>query len=488
MFPRCCCSANRVSLVQRCGKQVVLLLLLMLLMLAREDADAGVMGVEMIEVKGGCLQVTLKAGEHIKADPRCIVSRGVGLALRPPTPLEEEGILGGLKRRLRKATLGGQDRQQQQQQQQRDNHRLEKVSNTMASNETDCFFAPPFPADVVVVSVSSGGGDESVGEDRRDYDDVHGGDRRKARQRQEGRGGDRPAARGSRHGSEKPRKLVLLTQAIVAVGPGVVVKPSPLPDAAGGGGGGGSSLSRRQQQRGGPVVTTGALSLCEGQGPIAVAGYGKLKKLRLRPGQRRLVDSSRAVGWTSGVTCLTGAGGRASIPTTGNNNGASNPAGAFTTFAGPGTVYVQTHSLPGLRRLLLPKSGVSLQGGVPLGLLGPGGSGAGALFAPRGVPPTVGLSLKRGLVKRAKAGAKRVSLAVAFFALYLVVYSLVTALLLEGRDGLANAPRHAVQVVRSLAKVARRVAVVLVRLGREELWREGEGGGGTPPQKSPAER
>ncbi|CAN0583140.1 unnamed protein product, partial [Ectocarpus sp. 12 AP-2014] len=255
------------------------------------------------------------------------------------------------------------------------------------------------------------------------------------------------------HGSDKPRKLVLLTQAIVAVGPGVIVKPSPLPDTAGGGGGGGSSLSRRQQQRGGPVVTTGALSLCEGQGPIAVAGYGKLKKLRLRPGQKRLVDSSRAVGWTSGV----GTGGRAPVPTTGDNNGANNPVGAFTTFVGPGTVYVQTHSLPGLRRLLLPKSGVSLQGGVPSGLLGAGGRGAGALFAPRGGPPTVGLSLKRGLAKRAKAGAKRVSLAVAFFALYLVVYSLVTALLLEGRDGLANAPRHAVQVVRSLAKVVRRV-------------------------------
>ncbi|CAN0212572.1 unnamed protein product [Ectocarpus sp. 13 AM-2016] len=484
----CCCSTNRVYLVQL-WKQVVLLLFLMLLMLAREDDVSGVMGVEMIEVKGGCLQVTLKAGEHIKADPRCIVSRGVGLALRPPTPLEKQGILGGLKRRLRKVALGGQDKQQQQQkQQQRDNHRLERVSNTMASNETDCFLAPPFPGDVFVVSVSSGGGDESVGEDRRDYDDAHRGDRRKARQRQEGRGGDRPAARGSRRGSDKPRKLVLLTQAIVAVGPGVVVKPSPLSDSAGGGGGGGSSLSRRQQQRGGPVVTTGALSLCEGQGPIAVGGYGRLKKLRLRPGQRRLVDSSRAVGWTSGVTCLTGTGGRASVPTTDNNIGANSPAGALTTFVGPGTIYVQTHSLPGLRRLLLPKSGVSLQGGVPSGLLGGGGGGAGALFAPRGGSPTVGLSLKRGLAKRAKAGAKRVSLAVAFFALYLVVYSLVTALLLEGRDGLANAPRHAVQVVRSLAKVARRVAVVLVRLGREELWREGGGGGGTPPQKSAPER
>ncbi|CAN0531217.1 unnamed protein product [Ectocarpus sp. 12 AP-2014] len=55
----CCCSTNRVSLVQR-WKQVVLLLLLMLLILAREDAVSGVMGVEMIEVKGGCLQVTLK--------------------------------------------------------------------------------------------------------------------------------------------------------------------------------------------------------------------------------------------------------------------------------------------------------------------------------------------------------------------------------------------------------------------------------------------
>lgn len=410
------------------------------------------------------------------------MSRGVGLALRPPARPEKQGILGGLKRRLRKTAHGRQGKQQQR----RESHRLERVSNTMPSNETDCFFALPFPGDIALVSVSGGGGDKSVGEDRRDYDDAHGGDRPSSRKARQGRGGDRPAAR-DRHRSDKPRKFVLLTQAIVAVGPGVVVKPSPLPDAAAGGEGGGGS--RRQQQRGGPVATTGALSLCEGQGPIAVAGYGKLKKLRLRPGQKRLVDSSRAVGWTSGVMCLTGTRGRASATGSSDNNGANSPADAFTTFVGPGTVYVQTHSLPGLRRLLLPKSGLSLHGGVPSGLLGAGGRGAGALFAPRGGPSTkVGLSLKRGLAKRAKAGAKRVSLAVAFFALYLVVYSLVTALLLEGRDGLANAPRHAVQVVRSLAKVVRRVIVVLLRLGREELWREGEAGGGTPPQNIPVER
>ena len=61
----------------------------------------------------------------------------------------------------------------------------------------------------------------------------------------------------------------------------------------------------------------------------------------------------------------------------------------------------------------------------------------------------------------------------------------MTALLLEGRDGLPNAPRHAVQVVRSLAKVVRRLAVVMLKLGREELW--GAEGGGDRGVASPAE-
>lgn len=104
----------------------------------------------------------------------------------------------------------------------------------------------------------------------------------------------------------------------------------------------------------------------------------------------------------------------------------------------------------------------------------------------------MGLSLKRGLAKRSKAGLKRVLLGLAFLALYAVV----TALLLEGRDGLVKAPRHAVQVARSLTKVARRVAMILIRLAREELWSIGEGeassggggGGASLPEGNPVER
>lgn len=102
----------------------------------------------------------------------------------------------------------------------------------------------------------------------------------------------------------------------------------------------------------------------------------------------------------------------------------------------------------------------------------------------------VGRSLKRGLAKRTKAGAKRVLLGLACLALYAVV----TALLLDGREGLVNAPRHAVQVARSLIKVARRVATILMRLAREELfWRNGEGeagggGGASLPDGNPVDR
>lgn len=250
---------------------------------------------------------------------------------------------------------------------------------------------------------------------------------------------------------------MLLTQALVAVGPGVTVTPLPA-DAPGSPGGGAGS-----RRSGG--AKPGVLSLCEGNGPIAVAGYGRLRRMQLRAGQRRMVDSSRAVGWTSGVICSSE--GRRS-------GGSSGHPSTVTCFTGPGVVYVQTHSLAGLRRLLLPSAGSSRQGGVS-GFRGAGGRLGGGVGASRRVE--VGLSLKRGLAKRARAGAKRAALALTFFALYVVIYSLATALLLEGREGLVNAPRHAVQVMRSLINLARRVLLVLIRLGQEELWRK-EGGDG----------
>lgn len=309
--------------------------------------------------------------------------------------------------------------------------------------------------------------------------------------------------------------LVVLTQAIVAVGPEVTVRAIPSKHETRGGGGGSSSprpyhhhrQQQQQQQRGGSHAAAGALSVCEGQGNVALAGYGKLQTLRLRPGEKRVLDSSRAVGWTSGVICLDGAGERKPRSTTATTTTTANAkfkratsSSTVATFVGPGTVYVQTHSLSALRRLLTPKppaAGVSLRGhggDVTSSLLGVGRRARAPSPPPRrgGV---VGLSLKRGLAKRSKAGAKKALLGVSFLALYAVV----TALLLDGRDGLANAPRHAVQVARSLIKVARRLAMILIRLAREELWRNGEGatrdgdggGGGGGPlllDSNPAER
>ncbi len=375
--------------------------------------------------------MSCQGGEYIKADPRCIVSRGVGLALRPPATVDNKGsgVLDGLKRRIRneaeKPVRGNP-------------LHLQRLSNTMASNVTDCLLAPPFPGTVSLVSISSsrgasGGGSQSMSSSRR----------------------------------EKPRKLVVLSQAIVATGPEVTVQAFPSEDRG------------RRRGRGGDLAAMGALSVCEGKGQLALSGYGKILKVRLKPGQKRVVGSSHAVGWTSGAMCLAGAGERASRASgsgSDTNIGAGSPS-AVSTFVGPGTVYVQTHSLSGLRRLLLPKSGAgsSLHSGRGRGR---GRGGAAAAPAPRrGGAVVVGLSLKRGLAKRAKAVAKRVLFASAFFALYLVVYSVATALLLEGRDGLVNAPRHALQVVRSLIKVARRVVTVLIRVVREELWRKGEVGG-----------
>lgn len=384
-----------------------------------------------------------QAGDHIKADPRCIVSRGAGLAIRPPDTEDGGSLLRGIKRKLLKA-------------QEHEQHRnpLQTLSNTMASNVTDCLLAPPFPGDIALVSVDSddsraptpAGKPHHRHTQRRGATDTRG---RQSRSAPAARGNGRRAA-GAK--GKEGQKFVLVTQALVAVGPGVLVTPLPAS--------GGSPASLPNRGDGGSKV--GALSICEGEGQIALAGYGRLRKMRLRAGQKRLVDSSRAVAWTSGITCLP-VRGRGS----GNTSGGPSAATA-TTFVGPGMVYVQTHSLAGLRRLLLPKAGVLFPGGVP-GFGGAGRAGRGAGTSRR---VEVGLSLKRGLAKRAKAGARRVMLALALFSLYVVVYSLVTTLLLEGRDGLVNAPGHAVQVVRSLAKMARRVVIVLIRLGQEELWRK----------------
>lgn len=358
-------------------------------------------------------------------------------------------MLQGLKRKLLKNT--GDEQHQNQ---------LQTLSNTMSLNATECLLAPPFPGDIALVSVERGTDADPPDTGKRPRTNMESIAGRAATDSRGRRSRAPPAGRRKEQSEPRgrdtePRTFVLLTQALVAVGPEVTVTPISA------GGQTPSSLLTLKSGR----SKAGALSLCEGRGPIAVAGYGRLKKLRLRAGQRRIVDSNRAVGWTSSITQLS-TGGRAS------GSSAENPS-AVVSFVGPGVVYLQTHSLAGLRRLLLPKAGVYPQGGVS-GFRGAGRAGSGASRRAE-----VGLSLKRGLAKRARAGAKRVMLALAFFALYVVVYSLATALLLEGREGLGNAPRHALQVVRSLAQVTRRVVTVLLRLGQEELWgkeRDDQGG------------
>lgn len=354
---------------------------------------------------------------------------------------------------------------------------LRTIANTMASNATDCLLAPQFPGDIALVSLSS---DEPptpppVVRRPRNHSGRRGGSgssrgrplRGSSAARREGR--PSPSAADT---ETRKIKLVVTSQALVAVGADVMVTP-----LASGVGAPKGSVAR--EARASPM---GYLSVCEGRGAIAVAAFGRLRTVRLKAGQRRLVDSSRVVGWTSGVTRLAGQG-RAS----GNPDGGGGVP-PVTSFVGPGVVYVQTHSLSGLRRLLLPQAAASLQQG--------GGSGFrrfGQAGGRRGTSrrAEVGLSLKRGLAKRAKNGARRAALGLAFFGVYVVVYSLVTALLLEGREGLSNAPRHAVQVVRSLAKVLRRLAVVMLKLGREELWgteRGGARGVASLPAEVPTER
>lgn len=408
-----------------------------------------------------------QAGDSAKVDPRCIVSRGAGLAVRPPDALGQGGLIKELKRRLLKV-------------QGEDPHRdpLRTIANTMASNTTDCLLAPHFPGDIALVSLSS---DEPptpspVGRRARNQSGrrgASGGSRgRPQRGSSAARREGRPSPSTEHTEARKLKKLVMVTQALVAVGADVTVTPLAS-------GVGAPKGSAAREVRSSPM---GHLSICEGPGAIAVAAFGRLRTVRLKAGQRRLVDSSRVVGWTSGVTCLAGQGRTSGKP------GGGGGVPPVTSFVGPGDVYVQTHSLSGLRRLLLPQAAASLQQGGGSGFRRFGQAGGRRGGSRRA---EVGLSLKRGLAKRAREGARRAALALAFFGVYVVVYSLVTALLLEGRDGIPNAPRHAVQVVRSLSKVMRRLAVVMLKLGREELW-GAEGGGArgvaSISAEAPAER
>lgn len=398
----------------------------------------------------------------MKADPRCIVSRGMGLTIEPhATP--ERSILHGLKRKL----LKRHDTEHHQ------NNPLQTVSSALTSNIADCILAPPFPGEIALVTVGIAAAPPTVKRQRPPANSPNRYDGRSPRKRPSPKRTqllptDERTARPAGREPKEP-KLVLLTQALVAVGPDVTVAPL----RAGGrgeanGGASGERMASRGKANGldgsvfGPRKGT-PLSFCGGHGPIAIAVCGKLERVRLRAGQRRVVDSARAVAWTDDITWTSSGGGR---------GGTAAPGAAVTNFKGPGIVFVQTHSVAGLRRLFSPPSGALLQGGVS-GFGRGRGRRAGGVGTPTRVE--VGLSLKRGLAKRAKAGVRKLVLAFIFFALYIAVYSIATALLLEGREGIVNAPRHARTVFASLFKVARRVVTVLVKLGQEELWRKEAG-------------
>ena len=360
---------------------------------------------------------------------------GAGTTLRPPDSENRERLLNGLKRRLFKSHGTDSSR-----------HELQTLFNTI-SNATVCLLAPPFPGEIALVTIKTDMSPNSRITPKRppsnaeltnfadsDLD-------RRSRASQSTRGTERRAARPKSKGAPA---VVMLTQALVAVGPQVSVTPYSARR-----GSASPAVAIAAGNRAGSKV--GALSLCEGRGPIAVAGCGRIMSLRLKREQERVVECSRTLGWTTSVTCV-GAGGRATRTDAG-------ALPAMITFVGPGVVYVQTQSLTAMRRLLVPKPYDTTVGhGVP-GFPRAAGRGSG-----------VGLSLKRGLAKRVKAGAKRVLLGLGLFALYVAVYSVATTLLLEGKEGLVRVPQHALQVVRSLLGVARRVAIILFRLGREELW------------------
>lgn len=406
---------------------------------------------------------------------------------------ERAGILHGLKRKL----LKSHDAEEQR-------IPLERISNGMPANVTDCLLAPIFPGDIALFSVASGSTTLLDVERRRrlSTDDAPPDGKNARRRPQQFSATKRQRIRvGESGGLVAPRvkrgrtqNLIVVAQALVATGPEVTV--SRLRDVSGGRGdsGGGGKIGQEPSTiTATRVVGTGvglgrfggqagrrqqgaSLLICKGDGPVAIAGCGRLKRLRLKAGQKRTVDLTRAVGWTDDVswTIDPARQGRSS----GSKNGGSVVGpGSVTNFKGPGVVFIQTHSIAGLRRLFSRPPGAMLQSEAS------GFGGRRRRGEAMGAPIVdMGLSLKRGLAKRAKArvqaGARRVLLAMAFFGLYVAVYSVATALLLEGRDGLVKAPRHAVQVLQSLAKVVRRVALVLVRLGQEELWRN-EGGRGS---------
>ncbi|CAM9425193.1 unnamed protein product [Sphacelaria rigidula] len=415
----------------------------------------------------------------------------MGLSIDSPIlPKTRRGILHELKRKLRDSCSEDDN----------DEHRypLRKISNRMPADATDCLLAPPFPGDIALFPVVASASSTTPSDiERRRQNSVNGSSSKEkdrpqhppkasATRPSRKRGGRRKGQSAvTRAGGGRAESLIVVSQALLAIGPGVTVSRLRSP---GGGGGGGSGKSGQEP---GTMATSrsqsvaaasrfiggGSLSICTGDGPVAIAGCGQLKRLRLKSGQRRAIDSSRVVGWTSGVTSsVSPAAGRSKGGGANSNAGAGLGPCDITDFKGPGFVFVQTHSIAGLRRLFSRPHVPPLQSRTTG--LGQRRGAEGQVASPGAAD--VALSLKKGLAKRVKAraiaGARRVLLAAAFFALYVAVYSVFTALLLEGREGLVKAPSHALQVVRSLAKVARRVALVLVRLGQEELWRtEGDG-------------
>lgn len=349
--------------------------------------------------------------------------------LRPPEETGRGRLLNGLKKRLLNSRAESPNQ-----------HSLQVLSNAMSSNATDCLIAPHFPGEIALITIQTANGLAARSTAKRQLDNSTDSDlARRSRSSQSVRTTAHPKPTGA-------QTLVVLTQALVAVGPEVTVTPLSRK-------GGSVPPLVSAHKRGGSNI--GALSLCEGRGPIAVAGCGRIRRMRLNPKQKRVVECTRAVGWTTGVTCLP-AGERASSIDSG-----ALPASVI--FIGPGAVYIQTHSLAVMKRLLAPIPHITGRGGMSGFPRMAHVSGTG-----RGV--VAGLSLKRGLAKRVQAGAKKIVLAVGLFSLYIMAYSVVTTLLLEGREGLVRVPRHALQVVRSLLSIARRIMIILIRLGREELW------------------
>lgn len=379
-----------------------------------------------------------QAGDSIRADPRCVVSRGVELTIESPAALERS-LLRELKRNL----LASKERRDP----------LQIISNADSTKATDCVLAPVFPGEMAVVSITSDNSDNAPANKRLTtmrVDRSEGSNKRSSRSRT-GSGRERARVRKKTGGpnTHMTENLVLMSQALVAVGSDVTVAPLNV---------GGEQLGATNRRLNSDASSSKMvhLSRCNGNGQVAIAGCGRLIRVHLQRGQKRALDLSKVVAWTDEVKWTS----------TGERRSGTNGLGAVITFEGPGIVFIQTHSVAGLRRLLAPLYGAAQNGNM----LTIGHGWAGKLRMKR--RGDVGISLKRGIAKRTKAGVRKIILTAAFFTLYVAVYSVITTLLLEGRDGLVNAPKHAVQVIRSLAKVARRVVLVLIRLGKEELWTE----------------